>query len=53
MLTVPVPHSVGAEKERKAFSVPEMKAMLQVASDPDLMDPAIGVRMWFRLLTGM
>ncbi len=53
VLTVPVPHSVGAERERKAFSVPEMKAMLQAASDPDLMDPAIGVRMWFRLLTGM
>lgn len=53
VLTVPVPHNVGAQKERKAFSVPEMKAMLQAASDPDRMDPATGVRMWFRLLTGM
>lgn len=53
VITVPVPHRVGAEKERKAFSVPEMKAMLQVASDPNQMDPATGVRMWFRLLTGM
>lgn len=53
---VPIPQSKDANysalaQERTAFSVPEMEAMLRAAAGME--DKATGVRMWFRLLTGM
>ena len=53
---VPIPQSKDASysalaQERTAFSVPEMEAMLRAAAGME--DKATGVRMWFRLLTGM
>lgn len=52
---VPIPQSKDADysliQERGAFSVPEMEAMLRAAAGME--DRATGVRMWFRLLTGM
>lgn len=52
---VPIPQSKDADytiiRERGAFSVPEMEAMLRAAAG--MKDKATGVRMWFRLLTGM
>ncbi|MCT6919450.1 MAG: hypothetical protein M3Z49_09570, partial [Bifidobacteriales bacterium] len=53
---VPIPQSKDANysalaQERTAFSVPEMEAMLRAATT--MTDRATGVRMWFRLLTGM
>ena len=53
---VPIPQSKDAEylalaQSRTAFSVPEMEAMLRAAAA--MPDKATGVRMWFRLLTGM
>lgn len=53
---VPIPQSKDAElsrleQSRTAFSVPEMEAMLRAAASME--DKATGVRMWFRLLTGM
>lgn len=53
---VPIPQSKDAEylalaQSRTAFSVPEMEAMLRATTG--MPDKATGVRMWFRLLTGM
>lgn len=47
------PKRTDAIIKRQSFSVPEMQAMLRVASDPKQTDPKTGARMWFRLLTGM
>lgn len=47
------PKRTDAIVKRQSFSVPEMQAMLRVASDPNLTDPKTGARMWWRLLTGM
>ncbi len=52
---VPIPQSKDSSdseiEHRTAFSVPEMEAMLRAATT--MTDRATGVRMWFRLLTGM
>ena len=50
---VKTPTRKDAPLTRSAFSVPELTAMLKVASDGNLTTPDMGARMWFRLLTGM